>query len=79
MSLNPAFSARPYANHPHADSDYPPFFAHFEHFLSHLAYIADPAMVQLHNLDYASPLAVGFQRLSVMGTEAMVLGTALIA
>ncbi|CED85243.1 Glucosyltransferase-Alg8p [Phaffia rhodozyma] len=59
--------------------DYPPFFAHFEHFLSNLAYVVDPAMVQLANLGYASPLTIIFQRLSVIVTESMVLGTSLLA
>lgn len=46
--------------------DYPPLFAHFEHFLSFFAALMDPTMVDLrrgHN--YKSPATILFQRLSV--------------
>ncbi|KAL3624540.1 hypothetical protein CASFOL_031208 [Castilleja foliolosa] len=46
--------------------DYPPFFAYFERILSLVASRLDPTMTDLHRgLDYASPLAILFQRLSV--------------
>lgn len=46
--------------------DYPPFFAHFEKFLSLFASRVDPTMTDINRgLNYASPLAILFQRLSV--------------
>lgn len=57
--------------------DYPPFFAHFEHALAHIAQLFDPSMVKLANLGYASTATVVFQRGSVVITELLVLGTAL--
>ncbi|KAL7410300.1 glycosyltransferase family 57 protein [Mrakia frigida] len=57
--------------------DYPPFFAHFEHSLSHLAQLFDPAIVQLSQLGYASPATIMFQRGSVVVTELLVLGSVL--
>lgn len=46
--------------------DYPPMFAWFEWALAHVAIWFDPAMVELHNLNYASPATILFQRLSVI-------------
>ncbi|KAK6143012.1 hypothetical protein DH2020_023360 [Rehmannia glutinosa] len=46
--------------------DYPPFFAYFEKFLSFFASRVDSTMTDLNRgLNYASPLAILFQRLSV--------------
>ncbi|XP_060219060.1 probable dolichyl pyrophosphate Glc1Man9GlcNAc2 alpha-1,3-glucosyltransferase [Lycium barbarum] len=50
--------------------DYPPFFAHFEHFLSFFASLVDPIMVHLHHgLNYKSQPTVLFQRLSVIVSD----------
>lgn len=46
--------------------DYPPLFAWFEWALAHVAAVFDPAMVELHNLNYTSPATILFQRLSVI-------------
>ncbi|XP_070033114.1 dolichyl pyrophosphate Glc1Man9GlcNAc2 alpha-1,3-glucosyltransferase isoform X1 [Nicotiana tomentosiformis] len=47
--------------------DYPPFFAHFEHFLSFFASLVDPIMVHLHlGLNYKSQPTIYFQRLTVI-------------
>ncbi|GFZ00729.1 ALG6, ALG8 glycosyltransferase family [Actinidia rufa] len=47
--------------------DYPPFFAHFERFLSLFAKLVDPTIVDLHNgLNYKSPSVIIFQRLTVI-------------
>lgn len=47
--------------------DYPPFFAHFEHFLSLFASLVDPNIVHLTNgLDYKSQFTILFQRVSVI-------------
>ncbi|XP_049387968.1 probable dolichyl pyrophosphate Glc1Man9GlcNAc2 alpha-1,3-glucosyltransferase [Solanum stenotomum] len=47
--------------------DYPPFFAHFEHFLSFFASLVDPIMVNLqHGLNYKSQPTILFQRLTVI-------------
>jgi alpha-1,3-glucosyltransferase len=49
--------------------DYPPLFAWFEWLMSHFAYLIDPAIVQLSNLEYTSASCVYFQRCSVIFTE----------
>lgn len=58
--------------------DYPPFFAYFERFLSFFAYIVDPAIVALDNLNHDSWSAIAFQRSTVIASE-LVLATAAIA
>ncbi|KIM68634.1 glycosyltransferase family 57 protein [Scleroderma citrinum Foug A] len=57
--------------------DYPPFFAYFEKVLSVLAAYVDPAIVDLHNLDYDTWSVVTFQRTTVILTE-LLLGAALL-
>ncbi|PIN16113.1 Glucosyltransferase - Alg8p [Handroanthus impetiginosus] len=57
--------------------DYPPFFAYFEKFLSFLASRVDPTMTDLHRgLNYASPLTILFQRLSVTLSDFVVVYSA---
>ena len=57
--------------------DYPPFFAYFEKALSVLAAQVDPAIVDLHNLDYDAWSVVAYQRTTVIFTE-LLLGAALL-
>lgn len=49
--------------------DYPPFFAYFEWLMSHVARLADPAMVRVFNLEHDSWQTVYFQRTTVIVTE----------
>ncbi|KAI9025789.1 glucosyltransferase [Phycomyces nitens] len=49
--------------------DYPPLFAWFEKFLSMFATLADPAMLVVENLNYASPQTIFFQRVTVIVSE----------
>ena len=58
--------------------DYPPLFAWFEWFLSQLGALVDPSMVDLHRLNYASPRTIVFQRLSVLLTELLFLGSVVV-
>ncbi|KAG8363476.1 hypothetical protein BUALT_Bualt19G0026400 [Buddleja alternifolia] len=54
--------------------DYPPFFAYFEKFLSLFASRVDPTITHLHNgLNYASPLTILFQRLSVVISDVVLV------
>ncbi|KAM3532357.1 hypothetical protein NHJ13051_000343 [Beauveria bassiana] len=49
--------------------DYPPFFAYFEWLMSHMARLADPAMVRVFNLEHDTWQTVYFQRATVVVTE----------
>ncbi|CAK9133465.1 unnamed protein product [Ilex paraguariensis] len=54
--------------------DYPPLFAHFEHFLSLFAQFIDPTMVHLQNgLSYKSHLTIFFQRVSVIVSDIVLM------
>ncbi|EYU42323.1 hypothetical protein MIMGU_mgv1a004526mg [Erythranthe guttata] len=54
--------------------DYPPFFAYFEKFLSFFASKVDPTMADVHRgLNYASPPAILFQRLSVILSDVVLV------
>ncbi|XP_052191791.1 probable dolichyl pyrophosphate Glc1Man9GlcNAc2 alpha-1,3-glucosyltransferase [Diospyros lotus] len=52
--------------------DYPPFFAHFELFLSHFARLVDPTIVHLRRgLDFSSPSLTLFHRLTVVASDTL--------
>lgn len=54
--------------------DYPPFFAHFEHFLSFFANLVDPIIVDLHKgLNFNANSVIVFQRLSVIVSESVLI------
>ncbi|BGP55818.1 glycosyl transferase [Rhodotorula sphaerocarpa] len=53
--------------------DYPPFFAYFERLLAAFAYLVDPEIVQLDNLNYAATSAVYFQRATVVISELVLI------
>jgi alpha-1,3-glucosyltransferase len=57
--------------------DYPPFFAYFEKLLSIPAFLIDPQIVDLNNLNYSSWTVVAYQRSTVILSE-LVLGAALL-
>lgn len=52
--------------------DYPPFFAHFEHFLSQFALLVDPTIVHLRRgLNFSSPSLILFHRLTIVASETL--------
>ena len=51
--------------------DYPPFFAWFECLLAQGAPLFDPGMLALSARPYASAATVAYQRLTVIGTDAL--------
>ncbi|XP_015867729.3 probable dolichyl pyrophosphate Glc1Man9GlcNAc2 alpha-1,3-glucosyltransferase [Ziziphus jujuba] len=54
--------------------DYPPFFAHFEHFLSVFANLIDPQIVHLQKgLNYSPNTVVYFQRITVILSDLSLL------
>ncbi|KAI0832530.1 glycosyltransferase family 57 protein [Trametes gibbosa] len=57
--------------------DYPPFFAYFEKLLSIPAYLVDPRIVDLNNLNYGAWSVIAYQRATVILTE-LVLGAAVL-
>ncbi|KAI0921312.1 hypothetical protein AcW1_004670 [Taiwanofungus camphoratus] len=57
--------------------DYPPFFAYFEKLLSIPAYLVDPRIVDLNNLNYEAWSVIAYQRTTVILTE-LVLGAVLL-
>jgi alpha-1,3-glucosyltransferase len=57
--------------------DYPPLFAWFERALAAIAGCVDPRMLMISATPYSSITTVTFQRLSVIGTDAMLFVGAL--
>ncbi|KJA29945.1 glycosyltransferase family 57 protein [Hypholoma sublateritium FD-334 SS-4] len=57
--------------------DYPPFFAYFEKLLSIPAFLIDPQIVDLNNLNYDAWSVIAYQRTTVILTE-LVLGAVLL-
>ncbi|KAL3178204.1 hypothetical protein MRX96_038718 [Rhipicephalus microplus] len=53
--------------------DYPPLFAWFEYVLSLAAQFVDPGMLEIANLNYASPATIYFQRLTVILSDLVLI------